>query len=1030
MFLSNASIKRPVAMSALIIALVLLGVNSYRKLGVDNFPRVEFPYITIVTVYPGASPEEIETDIARKIEDAVVAIDGLKHVSSACMENVSQTLLEFHLHVDVDTAANDVREKLDMILAELPADAESPKVLKFDVNAKPILNLALTGELSIEELYDYADDILRDRISVLPGVAEVQLLGGSKREVHVLLDRHKMAARGLLSTHVVQALGEGITRIPSGRIRESGSEYTVKFDAEYADLRQIENLQIAGQDGARCYLKDLGTITFASEELRSASFLNGQPAIGIRVVKKADANAVRVVQQVREVFERLQAELPGGMQLNWVSDDGDFIQASVDSAWSNIFQGVLLTAAILFLFLYNVRSTLIVAVTMPLTIVISFVVMQYLDYTLNISTLLAIGISVGILVTNSIVVLESIVSHLAKGRLAPESARMGSADVAVAVVASAGTNLVVLIPVAMMGGMIGLFIRPFALMMAVVTLISLFISFTLTPILCAALMKSSTGSERRTLIQRMEATWNRFFSILEKGYGVILHWLAKRKWASILLLAGAVGLLVHAVSLLPDIGMGFFQNFDQGQIFLKLEYPTRYNLQNTISRVQEVEEKLQSLPGLKNTFTTIGKVEGVVGQSSEGVYLAQVLLNLVPKTERQETMEELLDEVRRRLEDYPECIVSVSVPAAVGGQSLPIMLEIAGEDLEVLDQYAERIARLALEVDGVLEPDNSVREGKPELRIQPNRAILADLELPAVGLGMTLRGNLEGLKAASFKEGARTYDIRVKFDEEEGKDQIHRFLLPGAPGNPVLLTTMAQVEESLTPIQISRKDKRRVSMVYANLYERKPLGTAVNEIEDKILREAALPAGYDYRFVGQYEVMQEAVLEFLEAGLLAILMTYLVLAAILESFKQPFIILLTIPLGFIGMLYALYVTGESLGMFPLLGGVMLIGIVVNNAILILDQVNVLKNQGIPAREAMLRAAVGKLRPILMITMAAVLGMLPLALGSGLGSENRNGMGITSIGGILISAVLTLLIIPVLFDLFTRELPAKPRPHDA
>ncbi|HOJ32431.1 MAG TPA: efflux RND transporter permease subunit [Candidatus Hydrogenedentes bacterium] len=1017
MFLSNVSIRRPVAMVCLIIALTGLGINAYRKLGLELMPKVDMPFITVVTVYPGASPDELETDVAKRIEDAVVTIDGLKHVSSVCMENVCQTLLEFHLNVDVDIAATDVREKIDLIQNDLPADVEKPKILKFDINAQPIINLALTGDVPLDELYDYADNTLRDRISVLPGVAEVQLIGGQEREVQVLLDREKLGQRGLTAHDVVLAIQNNVRTIPSGHVKESGTEYTVKFDADYATVSDLGTLEIANRNGARCYLHDVSELRMASAESRQAAFLDGKPCVAIRVVKKADANAVQVVNNVRAALDSLRKSLPGGMDLTWVSDAGAFIQSTVDSATSNIFQGVLLTGAILFFFLYNFRSTLIVAVTMPLSVVISLFFIYLLGYTLNTPVLTSLALSVGILVTNSIVVLESIVRKVSEGVEPREAARTGTGEVAVAVLASAGTNIVVLFPVAMMGSLVGFFFRPFAITMVIVTAVSLFISFTLTPIMSAVLLKRGTS---KGMLAKVEAAFNQALQKVAGGYGLVLHTVAKHRTIGAAVLVVTVVLLIHALSLVPRIGFGFFRDPDRGEIFVRLEYPTYYSLERTIDRVHEAENALRDMQGLEHMFTTIGKVEGIIGQSSEGVYLAQILLKFVQKTERSDTMDDLLAKVNERLKGYTDSIVTANVSKVVGGQGYAVELEIAGDEIKELEQLALKIADYARNIPGFLAPDTSVRAGKPELRVKPKREVLSDLNAPALGLGMTLRANLEGLKAGVFKQSGRTYDIRVKLAEEFGKDQVADFLLPGSPDSPVNLTALANVHETTAPIQITRNDKRRITKVYANLASTKPLGNAVKELSGLIDQKAQLPPGYSYRFAGQYEIMQEAIGEFLEAGILAIALTYLTLAAILESFTQPFLILVTVPLGLIGVLWSLYLAGESISMFVLLGAVMLVGIVVNNAILIMDEVNQQIRAGVSRHRAMEHAAIDQFRPILMITLAAILGMLPLAFGRGLGSEMRTSVGVASVGGILVSAVLTLVVFPILYEMFTRN----------
>ncbi|HPG66709.1 MAG TPA: efflux RND transporter permease subunit [Candidatus Hydrogenedentes bacterium] len=1029
MFLSSASLRRPVAMSCLIIGLSLLGLNAYRKIGLELLPRIDMPYITIVTVYPGASPEEIETDIAKRIEDQVVSIDGLKHVSSACMENVCQTLLEFHIDVDVDIAATDVREKIDLIRADFPEDVEDPKIVKFDINATAIITLALTGDAPLDELYDFANNTLRDRITVLPGVADAELIGGAEREVHVALDRDKLAARNLSSVSVVQALMEGMRTIPSGRVRGHGREFNVKFDADYKDVADIGNLQVAGEDGQRCYVKDIARVEMTTEELRQKAFVDGRPSIAIKVIKKAEANAVNVVRQVRQAMDTLNENLPGGMELVWVTDDGRFIESTVESAWSNVAQGVLLTALILFFFLYNVRSTFIVGITMPLTIVIGLFFMHLAGFTLNSPTLSAIGLSVGILVTNSIVMLEAIVKHLEDSETAREAAYKGAKSSGIAILASAGTNIVVLFPLSMMSGMIGLFVTPFAVTMLIMTAVSLFISFTLTPILCALILKQRAPGSRSP-IALMERAWNWGFERVVNAYRGLLLFNERHRPAAVLVLIGVVALFVHAMTLTKVTGFSFSEEPDRGEVSIKVEFPTDYDLARTERRMHAIEAQLQGLPELRHMVTTIGKVAGIIGQSTEGVYLAQILLRFSDKDERDIPLYTLMDEVRTRLVGTTDAIVIVNASSVIGGQSSDIEMEISGSDLDVLDRLALRSKTLCGGIPGIKDPDTTVRAGKPELRLFPERAVLADLGMPATGLGLMVRGNLEGIKAGTFKQNARNYDIVVKMDEREGKEQVGEFLFPGATAHPLLVSNLAHIEERVGPVQITRNDKQRITKFLSNLGSNLPMGTAVDTISALLDKEGSFPPGYKYRFAGEYEIMAESQENLGEAGLIAIVLVILTLAAALESFKQPGIILVTIPLGLIGVLWGLVVTGHSISIFVIMGAVMLIGIVVNNAILIMDGFNRNVAEGTARHKAMVQAACEQFRPIVMITVAAVLGMLPLALGRGIGSEMRNAIGIASVGGILVSGILTLVVVPILYDLMTRRQRGNGKAPDA
>lgn len=1015
MSLSDFSIRRPVAISALIIGLVLLGLQAYRKMPVEFLPSMDIPLLTVQTVYPGASPEQLETDVTKRIEDKMMSLDGLDFIQSTCMENICLTQIQFVNGVDIDLAATDVREKLDMIRQDFPEDVEDPIIQKFDINSTAVITLALTGDAPRAELFDFADNTLKDRITTIPGVAECNLVGGAKQEVQVLLDRDRLAARGLSSTAVVAAIRNAVRKIPSGRVRGRGTEYSVEFDGQYRDVASMNDLVLIANDGQRCYLRDVGKAEMRTEELRQKAAYNGQPCISIEVIKREDANAVQVVKRVRQAMDRLRADLPGGMQLQWVKDDGAFIRASVESAWSSVGQGILLTAAILFLFLYNLRSTFVIAVTMPLTIIIGLFLLSFLGYTLNTSTLVSIGLSVGILVTNSIVVLEAIIKRLEEGETPREAARKGAAESWIPVLASAGTNIVVLFPIAMISVTIGQFLRPLVITMIVMTMVSLFISFTLTPMLCMLILRHRRPSKWNP-ITYVEKGWNYLFGKQTAAYGGMLRFLSHWRIAALVLVLAVGWLFLGTMKLAPKIGGSFFPHIDKGEITIRLEFPTSYSLAATEARVKEAEARLRGLPELKSVVTTMGKVQGIAGQASEGVYLGQIQLKFSERTERTIGVHELLDLTRERLDGFTDCIVGVFQPSAIGGIKSDIEFYLFGDDLAKLDQLGTELQRWAETEGSFSEVDTSIRAGKPKIRVTPRRTELADLAMAAASVGMTLRGNIEGLKAGTFTQGDRNYDIVVKFDEQAGREQIQQFLLPGRPGESLLLGSVADVKDTVMPIQILRRDKRRVCKISANC--RVATGIASARLAAKA--KEILPPGYDTRFTGDVERMKETSSAMGEAALTAMILVVLTLAAIMESWRQPVLIMLTLPLALIGYMWALFVFGETFSLFVVMSAVMLIGIVVNNAILIMDQFNVHIGEGVPRHEAMAEAAVERFRPIVMITLAAVLGMLPMAISHGIGSELRTGVGIASAGGILASGVLTMLVVPVLYNLFTRD----------
>lgn len=1011
MSLADFSIRRPIATTTLILVFLVFGIKAYRNLGLDLMPSIEFPFITVVTVYPGASPQEIETDVAKRIEDAVVAIDGLRHVSSSCMENVCQTLIEFQLDRDIDLAAVDVREKIDLIRNEFPEGVEAPEILKFDVNAKPVVTLVLSGELPLDLIYDYADNELRDRFSVLSGVAGVEIAGGAPREVHVVLDRTRLAARGLSAAGVMQSLSQGNRKIPAGTLDEDTREVSVTFDAEARTLEELGELEIGAVAGQRVRLRDVAEIRFDTEKLRTRAYYEGKPCVTLKIIKKGDANAVRVVDHVRGAADEARRQLPGGLRLAWFRDDGDYIRATVNDAWSNIAVGVLLTGAILLLFLLDVRVAFIAFLSMPASIVVTFAGMSWFDYTFNTSTLLAIGISVGVLVTNSIVVLESIVRKLQDGQVPREAARLGASEVLLPVFASALTNVVVFVPIGLMRSLVGRFFVPFAVTVTIATVVSLFVSFTLTPILAAALLRPHAAS-RPGRLAALARRWEGVYRGLEGAYGASLRFLARLPLVPVL--ATAAAFVATLLFVAPRLGMDFFPHGDQGELTVKLEYATDTSLTETTRRAQAVAARVARLPDVLDTVVSVGKVQGIIGQASEGAYLAEVSLRLTPKTERSRDLDTMRELVRDALANESNCLVSVLLPSGIGGASKSLEMEIYGGDLRTLDRLGAEALRDMAGSGLSADPENNVRPGKPELRVFPRRAVLHDIGLPPALLGTTLRANLEGITVSTFKVGDRSYDIRVTMAERPGMDQVQEFSVPTPGGRPLALSALTDTTQDTVPVQITRSDQRRVVKLYADPAKGVALGRLVDSTRAALAPR--LPAGYGIRFVGVVEKMGEALADFRTATLIALILTYLTLAALLESWTQPLLILSTVPLGYMGVILALFLAGTSMSMMALLANIMLIGIVVNNAILIIDEMNSLRVQDLSPREAMLTAAPRRFRPILMTSLAAILGMWPMAVGTGLGSELRAPCGIASVGGMILSSVLSLYFVPLFYIL--------------
>ncbi len=1027
MFLSDFSIRRPIAMTVVILVLFLAGLSAYRRIGLNVMPDIDIPYVTITTVYPGASPVEIEVDVAKRIEDAVSNVDGLKHVQSNCMENVCVTVLEFQLSVDVDIAAMDVREKLDLILNDLPPDVESPKILKFDPNSKPVATILLTGDLPIDSLYDYADETLSDRLSTLEGVAEVQVTGGEKLEVHITVDRKRLSAAGLTTASIIAKLAENNIKIPAGAIRDGVQEINVTYDSEFKSLDEIMRLEIgSGRDG-RIYVGDVAQVEMVSKKNRTKAFYNGTPAVNIKVIKKGEANTVKVVDRIREAVGAVESSgsLPGGMKLVWFTDDAEFIRASVDDAWGSVIMGILLTSLILFMFLHEIRSTAIIALSMPMSVIITFVAMRQFGYTFNNPTLLALGTSVGVLVTNSIIVIENIFTKLGGGSGPREAAAAGTGEVALPVFASATTNVVVFVPIAMMSSIVGRYFTPFAVTMTVATLVSLFISFTLTPILSAVFLRKDMPGHMM-LMRLYTGFWNRFYDRLQRGYSRSLSLV--RPHPFVFFSAFAAVFVLTFILIVPKVGMTFFPDSDRGEFIIKVEYPSYCNIEENIRRTLEFEKKIRSLPEVLSCSTVIGKVQGVIGQVAEGVYLAEMTVKTTGKNDRRLDMEQMREMFRKEFAQESDCIVTVNVPSIIGGAASEIELEISGDDLSVLRKLGLEACKAADGSGLLADVDNNIRTEKPEIKVVPKRPVLQDMEIPSRLIGTILRGNIEGIKQGTYKSADRSYDIRIVMSDEMGVEQLREFTHSSSSGRPLGLESVANIAQDSIPIQIARDDKRRIVKVFANPAPGVALGDAVKFLERSV--SALLPPGYSMRFAGKVEKMKEAQLDFLEAIIAASILTYLLIAAVLESWTQPVIILITLPLSLIGIFSSLYLTGNALSMMGLLGCVMLIGIVVNNAILIMDQLVILRAEGMPPGKAMFEASVSKFRPIIMTSIAAIIGIWPMAAGTGLGSELRSSCGIAVIGGLVSSTILTLYVIPMLYFLFAKYPGPEPKPPES
>jgi len=1018
MFLSSLSIKRPILITMILLVFLIFGILSYMTLNLELFPELEFGFVTIRTVYPGAGPQEIETEITKKIEDAVAPISGIDYMDSYSMESVSIVFIRFELGKDPDIANQEAKDKVSAILSELPRDAEIPIVQKFDLKALPIIDLILTGPLKLTELYDIADKQLKDRLSQVEEVANVDIIGGGKREIRVELDNRIVFQNAISLQQISQLLAVHNLDLPGGTFQQRTQEYSVRLRGKLEDIWTIEELEVPTSFGMK-KLGQLANIIDSSEDIRERTtyFDNENKArnenvILLSIVKAADGNTVNVAKSVRKELPVIQQELPAGCQLFITNDDSLFVESSVDDTLGNILLGVLFTGLVLFFFLHDLRSTIIVALAMPFSIISTFFLLQVSGFSLNIMTLMGLSTAVGILVTNSVVVLENIFRFRGLGHGRKEAADKGTSEIALAVIASTFTNIVVFLPIAFMTSIAGQFFREFALTVTYATIFSLIVSFTLTPMMASLIIP-----ERETKKRFVGAKLDAMFRAWERGYGRVLEILLVKKWRSFLVVVAAILLFIASFPVAGRVGFEFLPVLDQGNIAIEVELPEGYRLEETAKLVGQIENRTQRYPEVKNIVATLGSLS----ETNIGTNTARISVKLVDAEERELTTTQVVDLITRDLADIPNAKIRPAALTSGAGRGSPVEFNLLGQDVDQLEIYKDEIVNRIKNVEGLTNLNTSSRAGKPEITLLPDRKKVTDAGLTISDLALALRSAIEGVVATQYREGGNEYDIRVVLSEEsvDTPEEIGNIIIV-APTGIHRLSEFTEVRFTEGLRNILHKDKYKTIEFSGATATGVPVGNVVGGIVSR-LRDMDLPPGYKIDWGGQAKLIRETSVDMLRTFIIAFLLVYMLLAGILESLGQPFVILGTVPLALIGVFLALFLTGKTMNTISMMAIVMLLGIVVNNAILMLDYANILRRQGKDMRTALIEACPTKFKPILMATVAIILGMLPLALGIGAsGVEIRQPMGIVAIGGLIVSSVLTLIVIPSILNLFTRS----------
>ncbi len=1003
MFLPDFSIRRPVAATMMVSALVVFGLIGMTRLGVSLYPDVDFPMVTVTTVWENARPEEVDNEITDRLEDAISSVSGIKHINSASMQGVSRIIVEFELSKDVDVAAQEVRDKVSTKLRELPKEADSPVIDKLDINAQPIIWLAVRGPQAIETLTKVADEQLRPLIQKIQGVGEVRVGGARKKEVHIWLDRERLAAYNLGVNDVITALVREHVEVPGGKIESKDKEFLIRTVGEFPTPEAFNRMIVAFRNNYPVRLEDLGKAKSAREEsVGVARFTTkatgGMRSVGLGISPRSGANEVAIAQKVRQVLPELRRVAPEGIVIDIATDTTIFTEQSIDEVQFQLLLGAIIAALIIFLFLQNLRTTLISAVAIPTSIISTFACMYWMGFTMNNMSMLALVTAVGLVIDDAIVMVENIFRHrteLKQGAM--EAAFEGSSEIAFAVVATTVALGGVFLPVAFMGGMVGRFFYEFAVTLAFSVVCSTFVALTVVPMLSARFLTVSETSSVFNLFNRMMDATSHY-------YRWLIDWCLRHR---LTVMAAALAALLVGGWVFTMLGKEFVSAEDEGRFMVRLETPLSYSLEKTDSVLQRLEKEMIKVPEIDHFFSVSGY---------DGSNKAIAMVTLTPKAERQRNQTDLQNVVRGLLRELPDVRGTVSriSPLGAGSRNEDIQFVIQGPEIDKIDRYSGQLMERLQNTRGYVGITRNLEIGKPEVRVKIDRARAADAGVSVSEVANAVAALLGGVKTVDFREGGKSYDVRVRLMEDQRvlPNDVQRIWLRAHDGRLLDVSGFVTLEQGVGPNIINRLDRSRSATVYANL-DGKLLGEAMPEVQ--AMADAILPDGYSTTFVGRAEAFAETTHYIAFAFLLAIALTYMVLAAQFESFAHPLSIMMGLPLSFIGAFGLLFLLGNSFNLFSMIGLILLVGLATKNGILLIDYTKQLREKGMGVHDALVEAGAVRLRPILMTAVSTIGGVLPVVLALGVGSESRQPMAVAIAGGMISSTVLTLLVVPVVYS---------------
>lgn len=1012
--LTELAINRPLLIVVIFFVLIFFGAFSYKTLNYDLLPKMDFPMMTIVTTYRGASAQEIENNVTKNIEDALSSLEGVKKISSKSMEGASVIMVQFNNGTDIDQAQTDAQRKINQAMPILPDDIDAPVINKFSSDDIPVINMSVTANEDDEALYDLVDQQIKPQLSNLEGVGQVTIVGGNERQIKVNVDRAKLEYYGLTISQVNSVITAASLSTPAGKVQTQKNELAIEFDSKFTDAAQLQNLVVyQNPDGGKVYLQDVASVTNAQTDVSTINHIDGVPAIGIQIQKQTDANAVRVSELVKERVAEMTKQY-SNINLNFkiASDQSTYTLKSANAVMDDLMLAILIVSVVMMFFLHSLRNAAFVLVALPSSIIPTFIGMYVFGMSLNLMTLMALSLVVGILVDDSIVILENIMRHMEMGKNKRKATVDGRSEIGFTAMAITMVDVVVFLPMSMVQGMIGNILREFALTVVFSTLMSLIVCFTLTPLLASRWGKL-VDLNKNNAWTRMNRWFEQRLTNLRDSYTVALKWaLGHKRWVfigTILLFVGSMCLPIFGF-----IGGAFISKGDQGEFVIKLEMDPTASVYQTNEVTRKAEAMIMQNPKVVSVFSNVGmSSDGLSASSSANE--AQIQVKLVDKDERVKSDIEIGNEMQKEIAKMPGVKATVS-PIDITGNAnqAPIQLIVKGAERNKVRLAADEVMKIVASTPGIVYPEFSTKNPKPQIEIQLDREKMAQFGLNSSTVGMALGTSFRGNDQAKYKYDGNEYDIMIQsndFDKTSIQD-VKNLVFTNAQGQRFTLGQFASITEGMGESILERNNRLPSITVQANVQGR-PTGTVGDEIKQK-LEKLELPAGVNASFTGEVEDQGEAFSSLLAALGIGILLVYLIMVALYENAIYPLVVMVAMPLAIIGAMLALALTMNELTIFSMIGIIMLIGLVTKNGILLVDFTNQRKAEGAGLVEALIDAGRERFRPILMTTIAMIVGMMPMALATDSGSEVTSGMAWVIIGGLTSSLIMTLLVVPCVY----------------